>query len=254
MAVNHEDLDGGVRVLTLDHPPANAFDTELLMDLQAACEAAGRAEQVRAVVVKGAGRFFSGGLDLKHVTSTSVDEIFGASFGRNDGVFALWTLPKPTIAMINGHAIAGGCIACLACDLRIAAGGSTKIGLNEVAIGLAFPTGAYHIAVSAVGEPQARRIMLEAGVYEADLARELGLVHEIVEPRDLERVCLERARLLGAYGRAAYAHTKRELQREAVQRVVNETADQRRDTTEIWTSVETAQLLAQQFSRLAKKS
>lgn len=254
MPIDCTDHDGGVRVLTLNNPPANAFDPRLLADLQGACEAAKRDDAVRAIVVTGAGKFFSAGLDLKHVGTAATDEVFGSSFGRNDGVFALWTLPKPTVAMVQGHAIAGGGILCLACDLRIAARGALKIGLNEVAIGLSFPIGAYEISVSALGERQARRVLLEAGLYDSDTACALGFLDEVVEPSDLARVCLERARLLGAGGRAAYAQTKQALQHAAVQRVINETAEQRRATMEVWTSVESAQMIAQQYSRLTKKS
>ena len=141
MTVECRDIDGGVRILTLNNPPANAFNQALLTDLGTAADAATHDDRVRAVVVTGAGRFFSGGLDLKEVTSPTQGEVFGSTFGSHDGVFALWTLPKPTLAMVNGHAIAGGAILCLACDVRIAAEGHTKIGLNEVAIGLSFPIG-----------------------------------------------------------------------------------------------------------------
>jgi enoyl-CoA hydratase len=203
-------------------------------------------------VITGAGKFFSGGLDLQEVTAGVGHEVFGASFGRNDGAFALWTLSKPTVAMVNGHAIAGGGILCLACDVRIAARGNAKIGLNEVAIGLAFPTGAYEIAALALSNRAARRVLLEAGLYNLDTARDLGMIDDIVEPADLERVCVERARLLGSHAPAAYAHTKRTLQRDAVQRVVNETDEQRRATVEVWTSPETRQAIMQQLSRLSK--
>ncbi|HXQ20650.1 MAG TPA: enoyl-CoA hydratase/isomerase family protein [Candidatus Acidoferrales bacterium] len=252
MTVEHKDLEGGVRVLTLNRPPANAINAQLLADLSAACAAAETDARVRAVALTGAGKFFSGGLDLKEVTGSTGPETFGASFGRNDGVFALWTLSKPTIAIVNGHAIAGGGILCLACDVRIAARGNTKIGLNEVAIGLAFPTGAYEIAALALSNHAARRVFLEAGLYDLETARTLGMIDDIVEPADLERVCVERARLLGAHAAAAYAHTKRALQRDAVQRVANETEAQRRATVDVWTSPETRRIVMQQLSRLSK--
>ena len=252
MTVEPKDLDGGIRVLTLNRPPANAINAQLLADLSAACAAAESDALVRAVVLTGAGKFFSGGLDLKEVTGSTGPETFGAGFGRNDGVFALWTLSKPTIAMVNGHAIAGGGILCLACDVRIAARGNTKIGLNEVAIGLAFPTGAYEIAALALSNRAARRVLLEAGLYDLDTARDLGMIDDVVDPADLERVCAERARLLGSHSPAAYAHTKRALQRDAVRRVVGESAEQRQATAAVWTAPETRRIVMQQLSRLSK--
>lgn len=253
MTVESKDIDGGIRILRLTNPPANAFNRALLTDLGAAMEAAANDERVRAVVLTGAGKFFSGGLDLTEVTAPSQREVFGSTFGSNDGIFALWTLPKPTVAMVNGHAIAGGAILCLACDVRIAARGQTKIGLNEVAIGLPFPIGAYEIAALALSNQQARRLLLDAELHTADAARGLGVLDEVVEPADLERVALERARLLASYSATAYAETKRRLQQAAVQRVLSETGEERRATARIWASAEVQAILKQQLSRLAAK-
>jgi len=251
--VESRDIDGGVRILTLNHPPANAFNRALLTDLGAAAEAAKHDDRVRALIVTGAGQFFSGGLDLKEVTSSSPGEVFGSSFGSNDGIFALWTLPKPTIAMVNGHAIAGGAIVCLACDVRIVGGGNVKIGLNEVAIGLPFPIGAYEIAALALSNQQARRVLLEAGLYAPDTARALGIVDEIIATADLERVCIERARQLASHSATAYAHTKFRLQRNAIQRVLDETDEQRQATARIWSSAEVQATVKAQLARLTSK-
>ena len=88
MMIESRDLDGGVRVLTLNRPPANAFTSDLLTDLRVACETADKDEGVCAIVVTGAGAFFSGGLDLRQVAASSPQHPFGSDFGRNDGIFA----------------------------------------------------------------------------------------------------------------------------------------------------------------------
>jgi len=254
MTIESTDIEGGIRVLTLANPPANAFNRALLADLGAAAAAAASDARVRAVVVTGAGSFFSGGLDLNEVTAPASGPVFGSTFGRDDGVFALWTLPKPTVAMVNGHAIAGGAILCLACDVRIGAQGKARIGLNEVAIGLPFPVGAYEIAALALGNSHARPVLLEAELHAPEAARTLGMLDAVVEPADLERVCISRARLLASYSAAAYAETKRRLQHDAVRRVLNETDDQRRATASIWASAEVQAILKQQLSRLTTKT
>jgi len=248
MVIDIRDEAGGVRVLTLNRPPAHAINPELLDELSRCCDEAARDDAVRAVVVSGSGKFFSGGLDLKEITAAMASSRHAFSFGGADGVFALWTLPKPTVAMVNGHAIAGGCILALACDVRIAADGPGKIGLNEVAIGLAFPVGAFEIARLALTNRQARRVLLEAGTYPPATALELGLVDEVVSSERLEQVCLERARQLGSHSCAAYAHTKRALQREAVERVRGETTTQLKELTDIWTSKEAAAVLMAQIA------
>jgi len=251
--IETRDVDGGVRILTLNRPPANAINPELLADLAAACAAAAGDDAVRAVVVTGAGKFFCGGLDLKALTTAGQGETGSGFGGQGDGVFALWTLPKPTVAMVNGHAIAGGGILTLTCDARIAARGNAKIGLNETAIGLPLPTGAMEITRLALTNAQARRIALEAELHGPEAARELGVIDDVVEPADLERVCLEKARLLGSYPRAAYAYNKRVLQQAAVAAVVGETEEQRRAIRDVWLSPETAQKLIEQLSGISSK-
>ena len=107
--------DGGVRVLTLDRPPANAEDETLLRDLGAALAAARGDDAVRAVVLTGAGSFFSAGFDLAAPRRDDVEAARIRDLFR-DTHLALLALPKPTLAMLNGHAIAGGLVLALACD------------------------------------------------------------------------------------------------------------------------------------------
>jgi enoyl-CoA hydratase/carnithine racemase len=252
MLVESRDVGDGVRILTLNRPPANAINADFLSALGAQCKAAREDENVRAVVVAGNGRFFSGGLDLKEASS-GASRVGNLAGSRDDGLFMLWTLPKPTVAMVNGHAIAGGVIIALACDFRVTQMGSQRFGLNEVAIGLAFPRGAFEIARLALSNQQLRWTMLEAGLFDVDRAREMGIVDEIVEPARLEARCIEAARHLGANGRLAYAHTKHRIQAEAVTRVLNQDVEEAREVARITQSEETRALIAAQVRALTRQ-
>src|SRR5437867_3760925 len=111
--VRVDDREGGVRVLTLDRPPANAIDETLLADLAAALDAARTNDAVRAVVLTGSGKFFSGGFDLSaprrdETAARPLQQLFRRAF------LDLFALPKPTIALVNGHTIAGGLVLALA--------------------------------------------------------------------------------------------------------------------------------------------
>jgi len=207
---------------------------------------------VRAVIVRGNGKFFSGGLDLK-AASTGTSRVGNLAGSRDDGLFMLWTLPKPTVAMVDGHAIAGGVIIALACDFRITQVGDQRFGLNEVAIGLAFPRGAFEIARLALGNHQLRWTMLEAGLFDGRRALEMGIVDKIVEPARLEAHCIETAKRLGANGRLAYAHTKHRIQSEAVARVLNQDIAEAREPARIAQSEETRALIAAQLAALTRR-
>jgi len=124
-----DDRESGVRLLTLDRPPANALDEQLLGDLDAVLAAAADDDRVRAVVVTGAGAFFSAGFDL---SSPRRDEATARRLRAlyRDSHLRLLLLPKPTVAMIAGHAIAGGLVLALACDYRLALDGEYRVGLN----------------------------------------------------------------------------------------------------------------------------
>jgi enoyl-CoA hydratase len=252
MLVESRDIGDGIRILMLNRPPANAINAEFLSALGAQCNAAREDENVRAVIIQGGGRFFSGGLDLKEASSGS-SRVGNLAGSRDDGLFMLWTLPKPTVAMVNGHAIAGGVIIALACDFRITQVGSHRFGLNEVAIGLAFPRGAFEIARLALDNRQLRWTMLEAGLFDGRRALELAIVDEIVEPAQLESRCIETAKRLGANGRLAYAHTKQRLQAEAVGRVLSQDVEDAGDVARITQSEETRALIAAQVAALARQ-
>jgi enoyl-CoA hydratase len=239
-------------MLILNRPPANAITAEFLTALAAQCKAAHEDQTVRAVIVQGNGKFFSGGLDLKEAASGS-NRVGNLAGSRDDGLFMLWTLPKPTIAMVNGHAIAGGVIIALACDFRITHSGSQRFGLNEVAIGLAFPRGAFEIARLALSNEQLRWTMLEAGLFDAHRARDMGIVDEISEPERLEARCIEAAKRLGANGRLAYEHTKRRIQAEAIARVLNQNDEETHEVARIAQSEETRALIATQVSTLSRR-
>src|SRR5262249_47576419 len=134
--VGTEDRDNGVRILTLDRPPANAIDETLLSGLHAALLAARADDAVRAVVVRGAGAFFCGGFDFAapRRDDAAAPDLYAL---YRDAHVELLTFPKPTVAMMNGHAIAGGLVLVLACDYRLGLDGDYRVGLNEVAVGAA---------------------------------------------------------------------------------------------------------------------
>jgi enoyl-CoA hydratase len=248
--VREHDRAGGVRVLTLDRPPANAEDGTLLTDLSAALDRAAD-PSVRAVVLTGNGKFFCGGMDLTAaVGADGKVSAMGPVF--RDVHLKLLTLPKPVIAMLNGHAIAGGVILVLACDYRLGVEGEYKIGLNEVVIGASFPKVAFEIVRLRLSHQRASEMMLGGALYPASQALRLGIVDELFPADKFEDTVMRRAERMAAFAPDAYAHTKLALVRETVERTLAETDEEAARTAAVWLSPESQAARARQLQKIGK--
>jgi enoyl-CoA hydratase/carnithine racemase len=247
-----EDRDGGVRVLALDRPPANALDEAVLADLEAALDAARDDAAVRALVLAGSGAFFSGGFDL---TVPRRDARGTERLRRlyRDSHVKLLAFPKPTVAMLAGHAIAGGLVLVLACDYRLGAQGDYKIGLNEVAIGASFPRVALEIVRLRLPHARAAELLLGAALYPASQATRLGVVDELLPADGIEATVLRRAARMGAFPREAYAHTKAALVEDAVARVMHESPDAEARGAAVWVTDESRAARARQREKLGAR-
>lgn len=254
--VRAEDRSEGVRLLTLERPPANAIVPALLEDLTGALEAARNDDSVRAVVLTGEGRFFSAGLDIRG----GIDFQAAISHGGSgaDPFAALRTclvtflrFPKPTIAMLRGHAIAGGVILLLACDYRLGLEADYRVGLNEVEIGASFPRAAFEIVRLRLTHQQASELLLGAAIYPAAQAERLGLVDELLPADTFEETVFRRAARIGSFPRGAYAHTKSALVAAAIDRIEAETPEEAMAGAAIWMTPESVSARAAQAQRLA---
>jgi enoyl-CoA hydratase len=250
--VSASDHDGGVRRLTLNRPPANAINEALLEDLHAALQAAERDAAVRAIVLTGAGAFFGGGFDLASAPRDA-PAVTRLNTLYRDAHLALLAYPKPTIAMVNGHAIAGGLVMALACDYRLGRDGDYRIGLNEVAIGASFPKAAFEIVRLRLTHARACEVLLGAALYPATEALRLGVVDELLPAETFEATVMRRAARMGAFPRDAYAHTKGQLVAEAVARTLAETPEEALRATMVWLADESHAARAAQRHKLGMK-
>jgi enoyl-CoA hydratase len=156
----------------------------------------------------------------------------------------------PTIAMMNGHAIAGGTVIVLACDYRLGHDGDYRVGLNEVAIGAAFPRAAFEIVRLRLSHQQASEVLLGAQVYPASQTVRLGLVDELLPGATFQETVMRRAGRLASYPREAYAHTKAMLVAEAVVRIEAETDSEMLRTAAVWVTEESRAARAAQRAKL----
>ncbi len=182
------ELDGPVATIWMNRPDLhNAFDENLIAELTAACRALDDDDDVRVVVLAGRGRSFSAGADLnwmKRAASNGIDDNLDDARALARMLHALAEMRKPTIARVQGAALGGGMGLAAACDIAVA---STKavFATSEVRFGI-IPSAISPYVLRAIGARQATRYFQSAERIDAVRAREIGLVHEAVEPEQLD--------------------------------------------------------------------
>ena len=205
--------DGPIRTITLNRPEQrNALTPAMQQQLIDALEAAANARSVRLVVLTGAGKAFCAGLDIATLqtmaaaTETSPEALAedGLRFARI--LRTLYELPLPTIAAVNGHAIAGGTGIATVCDFTLAVP-AVKFGYTEAKIGFVPAVVSAYLGLQ-LGDKRARDLMLTGRLFTADEAHTLGLVTEVVAPEALAARVQELAASLIANSPASVRATK----------------------------------------------
>ena len=203
------EKQGNVAVLTIDRPEAlNALNSQVLCDLDAAISQVEADDEVRVVVLTGAGRSFVAGADIGEMVNFSA--IDGKKFGVHGGsiFLRLENLSKPVIAAINGFALGGGCELAMACDIRIASE-KAKFGQPEVGLGITPGFGGTQRLPRIVGVSKAMELILTAKVIKADEAKAIGLVSEVYPPEELLPKAMELANAICANAQIAVRESKR---------------------------------------------
>jgi enoyl-CoA hydratase len=242
--------DGDVAVLRMAHGKANALDLELCDALTTELEAY-RQSPAKALVVTGTGKMFSAGVDLVRVSNEGAPYLrtFLPSVSR--AFETLFSLHKPVVAAVNGHAIAGGCIIACAADYRVMAREPGRIGIPELLVGVPFPVVPLEIVRFAAG-PRAQALINRGTTCAADDAVAHGLVDVVVEPEKLHDEAMAAARSLAAIPPAAFALTKRQLREPVLERIhVGAALDAA--VQEAWMSPEILGAIREYVTRTLKK-
>ncbi|MCR6496586.1 enoyl-CoA hydratase/isomerase family protein [Thermomonas sp. S9] len=202
--------DGPLARLCLARPGVrNAFDAALIAELTATLEALGGDPGVRMVVLEGEGPAFSAGADLnwmRAMAAASEEENRQDSLALARLMRTLDELPKPTIARVHGDAYGGGVGLVACCDIAIGVP-TARFGLTESRLGL-LPAVISPYVIAAIGARQARRYFASAEVFDAAEALRLGLLHQVVEPGQLDAAVQRQVDLLLKAGPAASAGAK----------------------------------------------
>lgn len=184
----------------------NALSTPVLTALRDAVRAAAG----QPILLRGANGTFSAGLNLKEIASLDAEGMGRFLTLLEDTISELFLHPAPVVGLIEGHAIAGGCVLAQCCDWRVSgADEKARLGLNEVALGLQFPPRIWAIVHARIPSTAREQVLLGAGLHPPAEALRLGLVDEVAaEPEARARAVLA---ALGAHPNVAYAATKKAL-------------------------------------------
>jgi enoyl-CoA hydratase/carnithine racemase len=240
---------GRIAILTMRHGKANTLDTELCN------ESIARFEQARAaadaIVLTGQGTIFSAGVDLKRAIEG------GAAYLReflpvlSKAIETIFFHPKPVVAAINGHAIAGGCVIACAADRRLMARDSGRIGVTELLVGVPFPAAAFEVMRHAAA-PQYFEAILGGTTYAPDEGRERGLVNEVVAADDLLERAVRVAEALAALSPPAFAVTKMQSRRAAQEALLRSGPSVDAAVREIWLAPDTLARMRDYVARTLK--
>ncbi len=204
------ELNGPVATIWMNRPDLhNAFDETLIAELTAACIALDEDKDVRVVVLAGRGKSFSAGADLnwmKRAANNGVDENLNDARALARMLRVLAKMKKPTIARVQGAALGGGTGLTAACDIAVASS-KAFFATSEVKFGI-IPSAISPYVVRAIGARQAYRYFQSAERIDATRARELGLVHETVDPDQLDAKVQEIVEALLQGGPLAQAAAK----------------------------------------------
>jgi enoyl-CoA hydratase len=212
------EMRGAIAVARMAYRKANALDTSFCHTLLDGLEALA-AGPARAVVLTADGSIFSAGVDLIRLLDGGAE--YRAAFVPllSTLVRALFTFPKPLVAAVNGHAIAGGCVIACTADHRIMARGPARIGVPELLVGVPFPTAALEVVRFVVPAHQVQAVVYGGATCAPDDALAVGLVDELADAHSLLDHAIEAARRLGELPARAFVLTKRQLRGPTLARI-----------------------------------
>jgi enoyl-CoA hydratase/carnithine racemase len=208
MKMVHITYQDQIAVVELARDITNAINLQLVNDLHT-CLQEVKNSPVKAVVITSSNeKFFSIGLDIPDLYELSRKEFLFFYKRFNRMCINLYTLPKPTVAAITGHAVAGGCILALCCDYRFIAEGHKLMGLNEVKLGVPIPYPAYCVLLDTVEARIAREIVDTGEFFPPERLVNMGLVDCVLPLKDVIPKSIQKAQSLGALPQKAYTIIK----------------------------------------------
>jgi enoyl-CoA hydratase/carnithine racemase len=229
----------GIAEARLKRGKVNALNEQAVEEIRTCFQKLGADPDIRAVIFTAEGPFFSFGFDIPEFLGYS-RESFTRFLRKFTSLYAyLFTYPKPLVAALNGHAIAGGCMLALACDHKIMVSGKAKISLNEITFGSSVFAGSVAMLKFLVGGKNAHAVLCDGRMYSAQAASVLGMVDQVSSTEELVKDAQEVAKRLASKDTAAFCSIKGLLRAPVVDEMAKMEEQSVQEFVDIWYSENT---------------
>lgn len=248
----HREDRGDVTVLRMERGKVNAIDLELCTAFSTELDSLIK-QNVRSVVLTAKGSTFSAGVDLVRLADGGRSYIEQFLPALTEALLKVFSFPRPIIAAINGHAIAGGFILACACDVRIVIEGSGRLGMPELLVGVPLPAIAMEVLRFAVPAPHLAQLAYFGQTVTPVEALRIGMVEEVVPEDRLLGHAFRTANQMAAIPDKPFEITKRELRAPYLERFHRERAKLDAEVLENWSSPETLKSIKSYIARGLRK-
>ena len=239
MTFVHLEVRDGLASVRLERGKVNALNEQVVDELSSCFRELEADPAVRGILLTGTGKFFSFGFDIPEFLGVSKEE-FTRYLRKFTGLYReLFLHPRPVVAALNGHTVAGGCMLASACDVRVMAKENARIGLNEIGFRSSVFAGSVELLRFWVGSRRAQEVLYGGALYTADQALALGLVDAVVPDGALVDEASGRLSELAGKSPEAFRSIKRILRSAVAEEMQRREDASIREFVEIWYSEET---------------
>jgi enoyl-CoA hydratase len=249
----HREDRGDVAILRMENGKVNAMDIELCAAFSAELDRLLK-EDVRSVVLTSKGTTFSAGVNLVRLVQGGTNYIEEFLPALTEALFKVFTFPRPIIAAVNGHAIAGGFILACACDVRIMGEGAGRVGMPELLVGVPLPAIAMEVLRFAVPAPHLAQLAYFGRTVTPAEALQMGILEEVVPENHLLAHAFRTANHMAAIPDKPFQITKRQLRASYVERFEAERAKYDAEILQTWCSPHTLESIKAYIARALRKN
>ena len=244
--MKHIEVAGseGVAVVRLSRGTTNAINLELIHDLSDYLKVAKEDADISGLVLTSANeKFFSIGFDIPSLINLEEKDFKEFYMAFNRLCLDMYTFPKPIVAAITGHAVAGGCILAICCDYRYISEGKKLMGLNEIKLGVPLPYPADRILRQIVDDRSARRILDTGDFFPSEETLSMGLVDSVLPLEEVLPASIDKVKLIASASLEAFRMIKHNRTEKVAAQIWEALVEKEKTFIDLWYTPETREKL-----------